>query len=99
MAENIRQWLENLGLGKYGNVFVENEVSLRDLPGITDDDLKELDLPLGPRRRILMEINTLPVPSLDGAVAAETGNDRYGATTAPGAAVLEAERRQLTPEN
>lgn len=62
MAEGIREWLDGLGLGKYSDVFAENEVGLRDLPGISDDDLKELKLPLGPRRRILMAMEASEEP-------------------------------------
>jgi class 3 adenylate cyclase/tetratricopeptide (TPR) repeat protein len=56
MAEDIRQWLAALELDKYSDVFVENEVRVSDLADITMEDLKELDLPLGPRRRILSAI-------------------------------------------
>ncbi len=59
MADDVRQWLEDLDLAKYAEVFAEAEINLRDLGGITNDDLKELGLPLGPRRRILMALKTL----------------------------------------
>jgi len=59
MTDDIRQWLENLGLGKYGDAFVENEFRVNDLFGISDPELKELGLPMGPRRRILMAIDSI----------------------------------------
>jgi len=90
MADDIRRWLEDLGLGKYGDLFAENEVGLRDLPGITDDDLKELDLPLGPRRRILMAIETLDEPSLAAAAASDAASQEAAAPPP------HAERRHLT---
>jgi class 3 adenylate cyclase/tetratricopeptide (TPR) repeat protein len=90
MVDDIRRWLEDLGLGKYGDLFAENEVGLRDLPGITYDDLKELDLPLGPRRRILMAIETLDEPSLAAAAASDTASQETAAPTP------HAERRHLT---
>ena len=40
--DKIKQWLEDLGLGQYANAFVENDVDLRALAYLTDDDLKEL---------------------------------------------------------
>jgi class 3 adenylate cyclase/tetratricopeptide (TPR) repeat protein len=47
------EWLEALNLGKYASVFEQNEIDLDALPEITDADLKELGLPVGPRRKIL----------------------------------------------
>ncbi len=44
MAEDIAQWLDELGLGQYERAFAENAVELRHLPHLTDDDLKELGL-------------------------------------------------------
>ena len=41
------------------HVFIENEVGLRDLPHITDSELRELGLPLGPRKRIMAAIPAL----------------------------------------
>ncbi len=52
MAEDIAQWLDRLGLGQYAPAFAENAVELSHLPHLTDDDLKELGLPLGPRRHL-----------------------------------------------
>ena len=49
MAEDIAQWLDRLGLGKYAEAFVENGVDLRALPHLSEDDLKELGVLLGCR--------------------------------------------------
>ncbi len=54
MALEIGGWLQDLGLGKYVDAFVENEITLDELPALTEDNLKELGLPIGPRRRVLM---------------------------------------------
>ena len=59
MAEDIPQWLNRLGLGQYAQAFAENGVELQHLPHLTDDDLKELGLPLGPRRHLQAAIETL----------------------------------------
>ena len=85
MADDIAFWLEGLGLGQYAQVFIENGVELRHLPHLTDDDLKELGLPLGPRRHLqaAIETHSADQPSVPSAQERE----------APPA---EAERRQLT---
>ncbi len=87
MADNIKRWLEDLDLVKYADAFIENEIELRDLSHITDDDLRELGLPLGPRKRIMGSIRAL--------IEAETpASDE--AVTAGRMQSSEAERRQLT---
>ena len=53
MASEITDWLARLGLDKYGDVFAENEISMAALPHITEADLREIGIPLGPRRQIL----------------------------------------------
>ncbi len=59
MAEDIAKWLDRRGLGQYAQAFAENGVELQHLPHLTDDDLKELGLPLGPRRHLQAAIETL----------------------------------------
>ena len=58
MADDLARWLERLGLGKYAEILAEHEVSVRDLPHLTEDDLKDLGLPLGPRRRLLAAVKS-----------------------------------------
>src|SRR6516164_5475732 len=58
MADDLRRWLEKLDLGKYAEILAEHEVSVRDLPHLTEDDLKDLGLPLGPRRRLLAAVKS-----------------------------------------
>lgn len=96
MADDIRLWLEELVLDKYVDVFVENEIGVRDLPGITDNDLKELGLPLGPRRRILMAIGALQGASPHAVAKPAVRDDEGLQPTSAVAAASEAERRQLT---
>jgi class 3 adenylate cyclase/tetratricopeptide (TPR) repeat protein len=60
MSEDIAKWLEAFGLGKYVEVFVENDVDLRTLPVLTEGDLKELGISLGHRRALQQAIATLP---------------------------------------
>ena len=50
---DIATWLAQRGLEKYAAVLAANEVDFAALPYLTDDDLKELGLPVGPRRKLL----------------------------------------------
>jgi predicted ATPase len=59
MSAPLRSWLKKYELKKFTQTFIANEVELNDLPHLTEDDLKELGLPLGPRRRFLASINSL----------------------------------------
>ena len=53
---DIASWLTRLGLDKYVRVFTENEIDLGALRHLSEDDLKELGLPVGPRRKVLAGI-------------------------------------------
>ncbi|MHA1152784.1 MAG: adenylate/guanylate cyclase domain-containing protein, partial [Alphaproteobacteria bacterium] len=90
MSDPVKQWLEALDLAKYLDVFVENEVAFRDLSELTENDLKEMGLPIGPRRRALKAISEL---STSGPAQPPSANVEIpeGSTARPGA-----ERRQLT---
>ena len=50
--DDFTTWLERHGLGKYAPAFAQNDVDLDVLPRLSDDDLKELGLSLGDRRRL-----------------------------------------------
>ena len=52
MNVSILDWLTAIGLDEYAELFIENEVDLPTLKVLTDDDLKELGLPFGPRKRV-----------------------------------------------
>ncbi len=82
MVGDIREWLEGLGLGKYVEVFAENEIDLDFLPLLSEGDLNEIGLPMGPRKKLLAAIAEL-------GPSAPTLAD-------PAMAAHEAERRQLT---
>lgn len=84
----IVQWLARLGLDKYANVFIDAEVDQDTLPHLSDADLRELGLPMGPRRKILAAIASDPqrISEASSAVACRR----------PSAGRTEAERRQLT---
>ena len=50
--QSITDWLEKLGLGQYGQRFAENEIDVSVLRHLTDQDLKDVGIPLGHRRKM-----------------------------------------------
>src|SRR5271156_6171670 len=49
----IKEWLNSHGLSEYADRFTKNRIDLSILPDLTDEDLRELGILLGDRRRIL----------------------------------------------
>ena len=43
----LSHWLVGIGLEKYAHSFADAEIEFTDLTELSDDDLKELGLPLG----------------------------------------------------
>ena len=83
---DVAAWLRGLGLERYAQAFRNAEVTPEILPELIESDLRELGLPLGPRKTVLKagrDLAARPTP------ATSVG-------TAPGEAEAEAERRQLT---
>jgi class 3 adenylate cyclase/predicted ATPase len=81
---DVAAWLKELGLEHYERAFRESEITAAVLPELTDADLKELGLPLGPRKLLLKAIASLP----RGAAAEPVPR--------PATTLREAERRQLS---
>src|SRR6478609_5113188 len=79
----MQAWLARLRLAKYAETFAAHEVDFDVLRHLSDDDLKELGLPLGPRRKVL-------------AALAETAEEAETRPTPFSVSRREAERRQLT---
>lgn len=88
MISDIDQWLAKLGLSEYSTLFGEQRIDLEVLPDLTEQDLRELNIPLGHRKRLLRAIGALQSP--DTLVRP----DRAAALSP--ASRTEAERRQLT---
>ena len=63
--QQIADWLEKLGLSECADRFAENDVDTSVLRHLTDQDLKELGVSLGHRRKMLAAIAELPgtIPS------------------------------------
>ncbi len=55
----IREWLEHVGLGEFADAFEREQVGLDDIPELVESDLKDLGLPLGPRKRFLKAATAL----------------------------------------
>jgi len=81
----IAEWLASIGLGEYAQRFAENAIDLSVVSELTEQDLKDLGVLLGHRRKMLRAIAELEGEVL---VSAQTG-----AKPAPRDG---AERRQLT---
>ena len=62
--QQIANWLGQLGLGQYAERFTENEIDVSVLRLLTDQDLKDIGVPLGHRRKILAAIAELGTPPL-----------------------------------
>ena len=56
---DIETWLTQLGAGEYAASFAAEKIDLEALPHLTESDLKELGLPIGPRRKVLAAIAAL----------------------------------------
>ena len=73
--QQIADWLEKLGLSEYAQCFVENDIDISVLRYLTDQDLKELGVSLGHRRKMLAAISELtgaaPVTSEAAGVEAQ----------------------------
>ena len=55
----IADWLEKLGMSEYAQRFAENGVDVSVLPHLTDQDLKDIGVLLGHRRKMLVAIANL----------------------------------------
>src|SRR6266567_7723504 len=84
--QTIAEWLASIGLAEYAQRFAENYIDPGVLPDLTDQDLKDLGLPVGHRKKMLRAI-----AELQGA----PGSRPQTAAAEP-AERDHAERRQLT---
>jgi class 3 adenylate cyclase len=57
--QQIADWLEKLGMSEYAQRFAENRIDFSVLRDLTDQDLKDLGVVLGDRRKILRAIADL----------------------------------------
>jgi len=71
--QQIEDWLKQLGMSEYAGRFADNKIDVSVLPYLTDQDLKDIDVPLGHRRKILaaiaeLGIATPPTPEPPGSL-------------------------------
>ena len=57
--QDLAEWLEKLGMSEYAQRFAENGVDVSVLPHLTDQDLKDVGVLLGHRRKMLAAIAEL----------------------------------------
>ena len=65
----VARWLEQIGLGRYADVFQTQNITFARLSGLTEQDLENFGLSLATRRAILREIELL-APVGERSVAA-----------------------------
>jgi class 3 adenylate cyclase len=88
MAGDLGQWLCGIGLGDYVESFAAQRITWDVLSDLSEQDLKELGLPLGDRKRLLKAVATLRKPT-----EASAGTEPF---LSPASQGRDAERRQLT---
>jgi class 3 adenylate cyclase len=89
----IAAWLRDLGLERYAQAFLDAEVTPEALLELTEADLRELGIPLGPRKIVLKAIQAMAGPPTT-ALSSELAREEAGLRAAP--ISVEADRRQLT---
>src|SRR4029077_4265608 len=83
--KGIAEWLASIGLSEYAQRFADNGIDLSVIRDLTEQDLKDLGVLLGHRRKILRAI-----AELDGVAPAPTE------TATEPVLRVDAERRHLT---
>src|SRR5499427_5813589 len=98
--QQIADWLRRIGLPEYAEGFAENGIDVSVLPHLTDQDLKDMGVLLGHRRKMLVAIGESS--SKPGAAPAPATGTPIGPASVPTgspiapAAEAAGERRYLT---
>jgi class 3 adenylate cyclase len=85
--KEISDWLEKLGMSEYAQRFAENDIDTAVLRHLTDQDLKELGVSLGHRRKMLAAISEVATTATATAPKVSEPEPKSPET---------AERRQVT---
>ncbi|GGB10743.1 ATP-binding protein [Allosediminivita pacifica] len=88
-SEALRRFLAGLGLEDYAEALGAERIEPEDLPLLSDEDLRSLGLPLGPRRRLQRALTEQP-PAPPVAPQGPAAPER------PAMSVPDQERRNLT---
>lgn len=75
---NIESWLTDLDLADHARVFADDHIDFDVLGDLGEDNLRELGLALGDRKRLMKAIENLSAENPPAATTAEPG-----AATAP----------------
>src|SRR5437868_4065807 len=107
--QQIADWLEKLGMSEYAQRFAENRIDFSVLRELTDQDLKELGVVLGDRRKMLRAIADIDgiekgAPAAPAAATAAQRHTRVASEPSPiatpppisAAAEVSGERRYVT---
>ena len=89
--QQIGDWLKKLGLSEYARRFAENHVDFSVLPELTDQDLKDLGIVLGDRRKLLR-----PIADLNGIEKIQSKPAEAATTPVASQPQDSAERRQVS---
>lgn len=89
---DLTAWLRGLGLERYAQAFQDAEVTPEILPELTDAELRELGVPLGPRKVMLNAVRRLAkaAPITDSVVEVDRAETELDLPPS------KAERRQVT---
>jgi len=90
-VSTIRDWLVDLGLPQFAELFEREQIDLTALRLLTEADLRALGLPTGPRVKLLAAIRAMQSGGTAGSTSAGPLADGPRSSAA-----REAERRQIT---
>jgi class 3 adenylate cyclase/predicted ATPase len=99
--QQISEWLVKLGLERYAQAFIDNDIDVEVLRYLTDADLEKIGVSLGHRRKLLAAITELggaATPAQHTARPTQQEADRATAAPLPASpsADVAGERRYLT---
>lgn len=89
--QQIADWLKKLGMSEYAELFAENHIDFSVLPELTDQDLKDLGIVLGDRRKMLRAI-----ADLSGIEKIQSKSTEAATTLVAPQSQDSAERRQVS---
>ena len=91
--QSLNAWLNEIGLAQYADLLEKNAVDLDVLPELSEQDLTDLGIPLGHRKRLRKALReSLASHSVPTASPANENSDEREEQTVTSAG----ERRQLT---
>ncbi len=98
MADDIAQWLENIGLGQYAKAFADHDVHFDVFLDLTNSDLRELGVSLGDRKRFFRATGEMQSPrsTIDAAPIEISAPRHLSEQILKSRAALEGERKQVT---